>query len=1072
MNQLSIANDTTCFAGLRRFIHKASSPREVDFYRKTTSIACYGRFYLTVVWVLGSISTFCLSASADSPIAPRDLELFESKVRPILVEHCYSCHSAGAKKLRGGLLLDAKAGWVKGGDGGPAIVPGDPDSSPLVVAVRYEDEDMKMPPKGKLPADAIKTLEEWVKRGAPDPRTGPAAAPRPKREIDIEASKKTWAFQPLAKPDDPVVRDPSRCATFVDRFVLAKLEEKGIEPNPRASRPVLIRRASYDLIGLPPTPEEIKAFVNDPDPDRVAFEKVVDRLLESPRHGERWARHWLDLARFAESHGFEHDYDRPTAYTYRDFVIESINKDTPYDQFIKRQIAGDEIAPDDNLALKATGFLAAGVHSTQITANQVEKERYDELDDVVNTLGTAVLGLTVGCARCHDHKFDPIPQADYYRLLSTFTTTVRTEVDLIDDPRGFQRAKRLYDREHAPYLAALKRFEDERLAERMDAWEKLRGLRPPVQPRWTALDPSKMESKGGAKLSKHADLAIKIDGKNPDFDTYTIVAACDLPDITAIKIEALADPSLVKGGPGRAENGNFDLTDLKLTIGPRYGIGSTYTATLMNPKATFEQPGLPVKAAIDGDLKSGWAIDPKFGVDHAAVFEIGSDVHPNGGATLTITLDFQGNNRHAIGRLRISATDSPRPVGIGDDGTPREIAMILTTPRDARSVEQTKRALDWYKTIDPEWRTLKRAIDEHALTEPKPKGTKALISSEGLPAVRLHTQGADFLEKTHFLKRGDPNQKMWVAEQGFLQVLMRSPDQEKTWRIDPPKGSRTSFRRASLANWLFDVEQGAGSLAARVVVNRLWRHHMGRGIVATPSDFGAQGEKPTHPELLDRLAIELVRGGYRLKHIHKVIILSEAYARSTAIDPANRAIDPENALYWRRPRLRLEAEAIRDAMLAASGTIDYRMYGPGSLDERQKRRSVYLTVKRSKLIPMFTLFDAPDALSPIAARASTTVAPQSLFLLNSPIVRECAREFAKRVRPATDIKIESAVNSAYLIALGREPTATEHADAIAFVDRRAKASEAKNDKPPTSIDEALVDFCQVLFALNEFIYIE
>ncbi len=333
--------------------------------------------------------------------------------------------------MRGGLLLDTRAGWTKGGDSGPAIVPGDLENSLLVQAVRYTEPDIQMPPKGKLPDEAIAVLVEWVKRGAPDPRIGPASVKK-ERTIDLEEGRKWWAFRPLVRPEPPQVRDEAWCRTPIDRFILARLEEKRIRPAREANRRPWLRRASFDLTGLPPTPEEIDAFLADSSTD--AFEKALDRLLASPSYGERWARHWLDLARFAESHGFEHDYDRPTAFPYRDFVIEALNRDLPYDTFVRWQLAGDEIAPDDPLALKATGFLAAGVHSTQITANQVEKERYDELDDIVHTTGTAMLGLTIGCARCHDHKFDPIPQRDYYRLVSVFTTTVRTEVELNVDP--------------------------------------------------------------------------------------------------------------------------------------------------------------------------------------------------------------------------------------------------------------------------------------------------------------------------------------------------------------------------------------------------------------------------------------------------------------------------------------------------------------------------------------------------------------------------------------------------------------------------------------------------------------
>ncbi len=781
-------------------------------------------------------------ASAADTLSADDQTFFETKVRPILVERCYSCHSAEGGKIRGGLRLDSKPGWLAGGDTGPVIEPGKPDDSLLIQAILYDDDLVKMPPKGKLPDAEIATLTDWVRRGAPDPRAeAPQVAAKAGRVINMEKESQRWAYQPLAIVPPPAVSDESWCRNPVDRFILAKLEAEGIKPSPEADRRTLIRRAYLDLLGLPPTLEELDRLLNDPAPDW--FEHLVDDLLERPQYGERWARHWLDLARFAESHGFEHDYDRPTAYHYRDFVIEALNSDLPYDEFVKWQLAGDEIRPNDPLALKATGFLAAGTHSTQITKNQAEKERYDELDDMVATTGTAFLGLTLGCARCHDHKYDPIPTKDYYRLASVFTTTVRSEMALPTDPEAYQQALARFEREHAPYVEALQKFEAEQLPGRVERWEQERGSQS-SRPRWVTLEPSKLKSAGGATFRKLEDGSYLVEGKNPDFDTYTIVAACDLAEITAIKVEALADPSLPHNGPGRAGNGNFALTNLAFKVGPRFGIGKTVEPALINPKVTFEQKGLPVAAVVDADPKSAWAVDPEFGKNHAAVFELGSDVLTDSGATLTFTLDFKNNNHHGLGRFRLSVTDAPRPVGLDGDGIPASAHAVLDVPRSERSDEQKATLLGWYKTIDPQWRALNQALEDHDKTRPKNEGPKALICSEGVPAVRLHTQGPDFLPETHYLRRGDPNQKEGVAEPGFLQVLTNSEEGETRWIEAPPEGWRTSYRRRGLAEWIVDTQAGAGQLAARVIVNRLWQHHLGRGIVATPSDFGLQGIRP------------------------------------------------------------------------------------------------------------------------------------------------------------------------------------------------------------------------------------
>jgi hypothetical protein len=991
-----------------------------------------------------------------APEAER-VAFFESKVRPILVERCYGCHSAQAKKLRGSLHLDSKDGWTKGGDSGPAIVPGEPDQSLVVQAVRYTDPDLKMPPKGKLPDAEIATLIEWVKLGAPDPRTGTAVVST-KRVINLDEARKGWAFRPLTTSPIPKVANSAWAQSPVDRFILAQLEAKGLAPNEPATRRALIHRAFFDLIGLPPTPEDVDAFERDDSPD--ALPRMIDRLLASPHHGERWGRHWLDLARFAESHGFEHDTDRPTAYHYRDFVIEALNRDLPFDTFVKWQLAGDELAPDDNLALKATGFLAAGVHSTQITANQVEKERYDELDDIVATAGTAMLGLTIGCARCHDHKFDPIPQRDYYRLLSTFTTTVRTEVDLAVDRDGFRRAKDAFDKEHAPYIARLRQFETDELPARLARWEAEEWSRLAQGAWWIVLNPTELKSQGGATLTRLDDGSIVATGKNPDFDTYTFVA--DFPGMafTGVRIEALSDPSLVKGGPGRAGNGNFDLTDLRLTAVPLNGHGQGGPIALGEPKATFEQPGLPIRAVIDGDPKSGWAIDPQFGKNHAAAFTSRGVLGFQGGARLTFTLSFNGNNGHNFGRFRIAVRIGPGPLGLDGDALPQDVLSALNTAAPSRTESQRATLVHWYRTIDPEWRKRNRAAAEHARKAPIPKVARALIASEGLPPLRLNTQGADFLQQTHFLKRGDPNQKQEVATQAFLQVLTNASDGEKHWHVDPPSGWRTSYRRTAMANWIADADQGAGALLARVIVNRLWQHHFGRGLVATPSDFGAQGEKPSHPDLLDWLASELVRGGWRLKPIHKLIMTSAVYRQSARIDPGKRERDPANALVWHVPRRRLEAEAIRDAMLAVSGKLDSRMYGAGTLDDGQTRRSIYFTQKRSRLIPMLVLFDAPDALQGLAVRASTTIAPQSLLLMNNPVIRDWSKAFAARVSARAGNDPERAVREGFRLALGREPTASERTDAESFL----------KGAGPDGFDAALADFCQVLLSLNDFMF--
>jgi mono/diheme cytochrome c family protein len=714
------------------------------------------------------------------------LAIFTQHVRPVLIKRCLKCHG-GEAEIQSGFNLATREGLLAGGTNGKAIVPGKSPVSRLYRMITHAEEP-NMPQDAPKLADAeIAHIAEWIDRGAPydDGLVAPAkrAPVWTEKTVDPKA-RKFWSFQPLkVRPAPDAAKSSPR--TPVDAFIAQKLAEKKIGWNPEVDRRKLIRRVSFDLIGLPPTPEEVAAFVNDPSP--LAYDALLDRLMASPHYGHRWARHWLDLSRFAESHGFEHDYDRPSAYHFRDFVIQAFNADLPFNTFVRWQLAGDELAPHDSLAMMATGFLAAGVHSTQITKNEVEKQRYDELDDMLATTGTAILGLSVGCARCHDHKFDPIPQADYYRLLSAFTTTVRSEVSLPLGPKG-----------------------------------------------------SKLE--------------------------------------------------------------------------------------------------------------------------------------------------------------------------------------------------------------------------------------KVLVASEGLPPVRLHSQGDDFFKQTFFLKRGDVNQKQGEAPLGYLQVLMRTPDAEKHWSVTPPSGSRTSFRRTALADWIIDPDYGAGQIVARVIVNRLWQHHLGHGIVATPNDFGARGEAPSHPELLDWLAAELIRHDWRLKPIQRLILTSAAYLQDSQFDPAKAAVDPGNRLFCRHEKRRLEGEVVRDALLACGKILDERMYGPGTLDETQRRRAIYFTVKRSKLVPMMQVFDAPEALSSIGDRPSTTIAPQALLLLNNPNVRNCARAFARRLVPFWSQSPEAALREGYLIALGREPEAEELTDSAAFVTGQLSQHEAalKSNAP----ELALLDFCQVLLCLNEFVYID
>jgi hypothetical protein len=591
------------------------------------------------------------------------------------------------------------------------------------------------------------------------------------------------------------------------------------------------------------------------------------------------------------------------------------------------------------------------------------------------------------------------------------------------------------------------------------------------------LEPSETKSKGGATFLPQKDGSILVSGKNPDFDTYTFVARTSVTNIRSIRIEALADPSFVKMGPGRADNGNFDLTDLRVTAARADGQGQDVELKLVNPRSSFDQgTNLAVALVVDGDKKTGWAIDPQFGRDHTAIFEFEQPAGFDGGTILTFALDFQGNNHHAIGRPRISFTTESSKVPLNGETqlqSLEEIFVLLDTTDEISKLsdKQRTRLLQWFVSKDPEWQRLEQAVQEHVKLEPKPESRKVMVTSEGFKPMFHFADGRGFphfYPATYFLKRGDPRQKGEIATQGFLRILQRAPEEENPWQEKPPAGGRTSYRRRALANWITDTQWGAGELLARVIVNRVWHHHFGTGIVGTPNDFGLQGQRPTHPELLDWLASDLIEHKWQLKRLHKMIMMSATYQQSCETDEARNSLDSENRLLWHWPRRRLEAEAIRDSILSVSGQLDETMYGPGTLDTNMRRRSIYFFIKRSQLIPVLMLFDFPEPNVSIGSRVSTTIAPQALVMMNNPQVRSCARAFAKRLGSKVDERTENAISNAYWLVLGRGPNAAELKNASAFVRKQTETYENKS----TAAEFALADFCQVLFGLNEFIYLE
>ncbi len=689
----------------------------------------------------------------------RGIEMFQQDVGALLREHCLKCH--GGEKTKGDFDLATREDLLKGGAEGAALVPFDSRNSPMLKLMRHDEEPHMPDKKPKLPDEVIAKFAAWIDHGAP--YAEPLVAGRkPRRDASVVTAEDRawWAFQPLAKNNPPVA-----AGNPIDAFLLEKAKEKGLKFNAPAEPRTLIRRAFLDLTGLPPSPEEVEAFVQASSlKPQAAMESLIDRLLDSPRYGERWARHWLDVARFAESTGFEHDYDRPFAFHYRDFVIKALNMDMPYDQFVRWQLAGDEYEPENALALSATGFLGAGVFPSQITANEVERVRYDALDDMLSTTGNAMLGLTVGCARCHDHKYDPIPTRDYYRMLSTFTTTVRSNIEVDMEPEKTKALRAVWETENQKLADAEVRVEAA-LRPAFDAWIA-GGMADAARSVWTLLEPTELKSSAKATFKPLGDGSYLVEGANGPHDTYTITIPVKPGPLTGLRLEALAHGSMNRKGPGRAGNGNFGLGKITLTVKPV--TGEDREVKIARAMADHEQNKgtLSVAATLDEDPGSGWAVDGQIGRDHRAVFLFEEPLEIGADERLVIKLAFTVNTQHNIGRLRLAAMSDGEPVLEGGVLAPEvEAAMERARGKDeAAPPDEAGRKVifDWWKQREGAWLAAHRKVAEHQAKEPVSK-TTVMICGEGYAPIVMHSQGAAFFEETYFLKRGNAELKDGVA---------------------------------------------------------------------------------------------------------------------------------------------------------------------------------------------------------------------------------------------------------------------------------------------------------------------
>jgi len=822
------------------------------------------RLILAAALVL--VSPVARSTAASATPAPEGVAFFEQKIRPVLLSACYECHSAEAKakgKLKGGLFLDTRTALLTGGDEGPAIIPGKADDSLLLKALRWAREDLHMPPKSKLPPEVIADFEKWVAMGAPDPRTGEVAKAR--REISIPQGRDYWAFRSLRPVPVPTVKNASWAKTPIDRFILARQEAAKVTPSKPIGREQLLRRATFDLTGLPPTPEQLAAFERDfslshsptftpaggaggkvsrRESESTALTRVVDQLLASPAYGERWGRHWLDIVRYAESNGYEFDAFRPGAFHYRDWVIRALNDGMPYDRFIRWQLAGDKLLPDTIEGASATGFLVAGPYPGQITAKTVERIRYDQLDDMVSTIGSGFLGLTLGCVRCHEHKYDPIPQTDYYGIAAALARTVHGELKIDRQHEETQRKLAAHKLAGEPFHAALKQFEAEQFPARFAKFLASDAATATTNPApWQMTEPLSATAQT-AFLDLGSNGVVRYTGNKAKDDTYTVKAQTYQRGLRAFRLDAFADAALPAKGPGLSDNGNFVLGDFKVIARPldAKSKAKPVTLKLKAVAATFEQKNYNLSEAVDNNPNSGWAVAPQFGKDHAAIFGIeGEPVGFEGGTELEFQLKF--SNFFGIGRLRLGFSTNATNVALTEpkhDQHLTELRAALAATGGELNATNRAALFRWFTKFDPDAQRVLAAVQEHAAKTPKP---------DLVPVYSTRAGGQD----VHLLRRGEVDSKISKADPNYLQVLNTAAEGAKRWLPKPEADPRVA-----LGEWLTDAEHGAGSLLARVMVNRVWQHHFGRGLVATPNDFGVQGKPPTHPELLDWLAGEPV----------------------------------------------------------------------------------------------------------------------------------------------------------------------------------------------------------------------
>jgi hypothetical protein len=1071
-------------------------------------------------------------------------EFFEKRIRPLLSTNCYACHSSAANVSMSGLRVDSIEGLLSGGARGPAVVPGDPSASPLIRAVRYGDEKLAMPPAGRLADADVAALERWVSLGVP---WGVAAPPQEAREHSH------WSFVAPSEPELPAVRDEGWVRTPIDAFVLAKLETEDLRPAPPAEKRTLIRRAYFDLTGLPPTPEEVATFLDDDSPG--AFSRVIDRLLASPRYGERWGRHWLDVARYSDSNGVDENLVYKNAFRYRDYVIEAFNSDKPYDRFVTEQLAGDLLPQSDDLETMhgrwtATGFLTLG--PKMLAEDDPVKMQMDIVDEQLDTTARAFMGLTVGCARCHDHKFDPIPTADYYAMAGIFKSSKTME--------NFKVVAEWHE-----YVLASKADRD-----RLDAH--------------VALIESKTDAIKAIVKEQNGLLVAQGWSKAGDY----LLAADQVVRSREIEIDpVLAADKARPSGPGVIvrEGGDFDRGNVVRRMargesnveeearGPFYADYDITVARGGDYQLDFldlESGGGTADLWINGLLMKTGA---KAVSNRAASPDPGgwsvSGVYPLDAGRNTIRLEHASRFPYfeswliAASRLREGVEPPTTPAMVArenglnlgfleqwvdrlqrDRGATASILYAWHALRDGMSLDRwasppakvfgretyrsgedlAARYQELFDQAVEQWRALypesslnyaneryKDASEEPALPDPgleafreflyekygpfrPPRDARKSYPDAALQALkRLERERKALEERTPEFPRamgvregreiGDIpihiRGSHWTLGESVPRGFLSAMSDESGPRIPDAESGRLH-----LARWLTRPNH---PLTARVMANRIWRWHFGRGIVPTPDNFGRLGQEPANQPLLDWLALRFVEDGWSMKRMHRLIVLSSTYQMSTAYDARSAEVDPENRLLWRASRRRLEAESMRDAIVALSGDLDFAMGGTildvkdrqrvastrarGLIDYDLNRRAVYLPVVRSSLYDVFTAFEFADPSVPNGDRGATVVAPQALFMMNGSIVLRHTRRMADRLLAREDLDDSGRVRDTYERVLARPPRPAEVDRALTFV---ANVEQALGDRAETPQDRrarAWQSFCKAMIGSNEFLYL-